>query len=209
MTENKGYYKVGSERIKLRTPQYIYIRLLLLYTFLYTLAFAMGCLLFHFLKINEGQTFSALFPNDLAGCTDIFSFCKHILAISRKDLSDLFVVFTAGFTMLAGFIASGVLLYRGFSLGFTVSTLVYALRANTLGIAHPVLAAILFSSLSALGAVILLHLSVRSTLFSDDFKALCGRPGRIIRSGLLYAHIFRFLIAFGAFLLLNLIRCFI
>ena len=212
MTENTGYFKVKSPRVRLRTPQYIYVRLLLLYTCVYTFAFLAGCLLFHVLKVNEGQI---SFPDlgvlsaEFGEFHDIFSFSEQILAISKRDLTDTFVIFAAGFTMLAGLAISFTLLLRGFSLGFTVNCLAFAIRSEPIQFAHPVLSVTRFSILSAVGAAILLHLAVKSVLFSDDFKALCGRPSRIIRSQALYAHVFRFLVVLGAFLILNLIRCLI
>lgn len=212
MTENTGYFRVsGKPKIKLRAPQYVYVRMLLVYTLLYTLAFALGCLLFHFLKIKESQILNtrilSYFSMDFSSCEDIFDFAKQSLSVSSQDLSHLFVVFTAGFTMLAGLVVSALLIFRGFSLGFSISYLAYAVRENLIDLAHPFSSVILYSLLCALGAAIMLHAAVKSTLFSDDFKALCGRPSRIIRSKALYTHIFRFLIAFGAFLILNLIRC--
>lgn len=212
MTEKTGYFKVASPRIKLRTPQHIYVRLLLVYTCVYTLAFFLGCLLFHVLKINEGQIFSTdptFFDVGLTDCEDIYAFCEQILSLSRRDLTDAFVLFAAGFTMLAGLAVSLTLAMRGFSLGFTVNCLAFVLRSDPMRFPHPVMTVTLFSILSAVGAAILLHLSVKAVLFSDDFKALCGRPSKIIRSKALYTHIFRFLVVFGAFLILNLIRCFI
>lgn len=212
MTENTGYFKVKSPRVRLRTPQYIYVRLLLLYTCVYTFAFFAGCLLFHVLKVNESQIAFSNFEflnTEFGEFNDLFSFSERILAISKRDLTDTFVIFAAGFTMLAGLAISFTLLLRGFSLGFTVNCLAFMTRSDPIRFAHPVLSVTLFSVLSAVGAAILLHLAVKSVLFSDDFKALCGRPSKIIRSKALYAHVFRFLVAFGAFLILNLIRCLI
>lgn len=212
MAEKTGYFKVASPRIKLRTPQYIYIRLLLFYTCIYTLAFSLGALLFHILKVSKGQTLSVdsgYFKTEALHFEDVFSLCEQILSLSRRDLTDTFVIFAAGFTMLAGLAVSFTIAMRGFSLGFTVSCLVFAVRSDSLLSAHPIISITLFSILSAIGAAILLHLSAKSVLFSDDFKALCGRPSKIIRSKALYTHIFRFLVVLGAFLILNLIRCFI
>lgn len=210
MTKNTGYFKVDTPKIKLRTPQYIYMRLLLLYTFLYTLAFALGCLLFHF--VDKSRTICGIakyFSTDIGEFTDIFSFCERLLSLSRRDLADLFFIFAAGFTMLAGLAVSLLLIFRGFSLGFLIGCLTYMIRSGELQHTHPTAAVLAFSVLCALGAAVFLHMAVKTTLFSDDFKALCGRPSKIIRSKALYTHIFRFLIAFGSFLILNLIRCII
>ena len=198
-------------KIKLRTPQYIYLRLLLGYTFLYILAFFFGCLLFHLLKIKEGQTMNArileYFSCNFSGCDTIFDFARYLVEISRQDLLHVLFIFSAGFTMLAGAAVSALLFFRGFSLGFSASYLAYAIRIHTIELQHPIGAVVLYALLCAFGAAILLHYSVRTTVFSDAFKSLCGRASRIIRSKDLYAHLFRFLIALGAFLILNLTRC--
>lgn len=212
MTGNTGYFKVSDKpKIKLRTPYFIYARTLLIYAFLYTLAFTLGCLLFHFLENKESAAINArilsYFSADFSNCNDIFAYTNQLLALSRQDLSNIFIIFTAGFTMMAGIIVSALLLFRGFSMGFSISYLAYAIRSGAIRLEHPIASMILFSALCAVGAAIMIHMSVKTTVFADEFKALGGRPRKIIRSKALYMHIFRFLIAFGAVLILNLIRC--
>ena len=212
MTGNTEYFKVcGKPKIRLRTPQFIYARTLLLYTLFYTLAFSLGCLLFHFLDVKDSELMNArilaYFSISFADCEDVFDFTTRLLAIGKQDLSNLFVVFTAGFTMLCGIVVSTLLCFRGFSMGFSVSYLTYAIRSETISLAHPIGAVFLFSILCAACAVIMIHVGVKTTIFADEFKALGGRPRKIIRSKALYMQIFRFLIAFGAILILNLIRC--
>lgn len=212
MTGNTEFFNVsGKPKIKLRTPQFIYARSLLLYTFFYTIAFAFGCLLFHFLETKESATIDArilsYFSADFADCDDIFEYTGRLLTLSKQDLSNIFIIFTAGFTMLAGVIVSALLLFRGFSMGFSISYLAYTIRCSSISLERPIASVILFSVLCAIGAALMIHMSVKTTIFADDFKALGGRPRKIIRSKALYMQIFRFLIAFGAILILNLIRC--
>ena len=80
-------------------------------------------------------------------------------------------------------------------------------RRDALALPRPIVSLVLFSLLGALTAAMMIHLSVRTTMFSDEFKALCGRPRLILRSGALYAQLLRFTIAFGAILLLTILRC--
>lgn len=212
MTGNTEFFKVsGKPKIKLRTPQFIYARALLIYTLLYTVAFALGCLLFHFVENKESAAINArilaYFSADFSDCSDIFAYTKQLLARSKQDLSNIFIIFTAGFTMLSGIIVSALFLFRGFSMGFSISYLAYAIRSGSIHLEHPIASVILFSLLCAVGAAIMIHAGVKTTIFADEFKALGGRPRKIIRSKALYMQIFRFLIAFGAILILNLIRC--
>ena len=211
MTGNTGYFKVsGNPKIKLRTPQFIYARMLFVYALLYTLAFALGCLLFHLLDVKDSAAIdariSAYFSADFAACEDIFDYTTELLTFSKQDLSNIFIIFTAGFTMLSGAIISGLLVFRGFSMGFSISYLAFAVRSGSVELEHPIASVILFSVLCALCAAIMIHMGVKTTVFADEFKALGGRPRKIIRSKALYMQIFRFLIAFGAILIFNFIR---
>jgi len=211
MTENTGFFSISSEKpkVKLRAPQYIYVRMLLFYTLLYAVAFFLGCLLFHFLNVKESQMMNAhiiAYFSKSADYTSVFDFAKQTVFFCREDLSHLLLIFIAGFTMLAGLTVSAILIFRGFSLGFSVSYLAYAVRGDMILIDHPTAAVVLYSLLCAFTAAIMLHSAVKAVMFSDDFKALCGRPSRIIRSKALYLHIFRLLIGEGAILILNLIR---
>lgn len=212
MTGNTGYFKVyGRQGVKLRTPQLIYARSIFIYSLFYTVAFSLGCVLFHLLDTKESEMInsriSAYFSTTFSDCKTVFDFATKLLAISQQDLSGIFVIFCAGFTMLCGIVISMFLLFRGFSMGFSLSYFVYAIRSNAIALAHPAAAMVLFSVMNAAFAVIIIHLGVKTTIFSDEFKALGGRPRKIIRSKALYMQIFRFLIAFGAILILNLIRC--
>ncbi len=212
MTGNTEFFNIsGKPKIRLRTPQFVYARTMLIYTFLYTIAFVLGCLLLHCIEDKESSVFNArilaYFSADFSSCDNIFSYTEHLLALSRQDLANIFIIFTAGFTMLAGLIVSALLLFRGFSMGFSISYLAYAIQSDRIHLDRPIASVVLFSVLCAFGAAIMIHTSVKTTVFADEFKALGGRPRKIIRSKALYMQIFRFLIAFGAILILNLIRC--
>ena len=212
MTGNTGFFKVvGGPKIKLRTPQFIYAKMLFVYTLLYVLFFAFGCFVYHALPIPTGVSFNeritTYFSVGFSDCDGLLEGTRRLLAYSRQDISNAVIVFTAGFTMLSGLIISGMLAFRGFSMGFSVSYLVYAVRESAVDLAHPYTSVILFSILAAAHAAILIHIGVKTTVFSDEFKALGGRPRKIICSKALYMQIFRFLIALGAVLILNLIRC--
>ena len=212
MSETIGTFKIaGHPRIRLRTPRMVYARLLLRDALLYTVAFAIGCFLFHMLTFQESTLFNerirAYFSADFTGCDSLFSYADRLLTYSKQDLSDLFLLFTVGFTMFAGLATAAILMFRGFSLGFSISYLAFLLKSEAVSPSVTYTDIALFSALSAVCAALMIHFSVKTVLFSDAFKALCGRPSRILRSGDFYAQIFRFLVAFGAILILNLIRC--
>ena len=212
MNENTEYFKVKSPKIKLRTPQYTYVRLLLIYTCIYIAAFLLGCLLFHSAKINEGQKSIvdiSYFIPQFPAFDNVFSFAAQSVALAQRDLTDALVLSLAGFTLLAGVTIFCTLALRGFSFGFAINCFAYTLRADTTVAEHPVLSVFLFSCLSAGSTAILLHQAAKSAIFTDDFKALGGRPRKIIRSKALYAHVFRFFVAAGVLLCISLLRCFI
>ena len=102
---------------------------------------------------------------------------------------------------------AGILMFRGASFGFSVSYLAYAIKYETTSFERPVSSIILFSVLCATSAAILIHMCVKTAIFTDEFKTLCGRPRLIVRSKAFYMQIFRFFTILGAILILNLIRC--
>lgn len=212
MNESTGFFSVShGKKIKLRTPKFIYARLLFIYALLYTLSFIGGCLLFHFADMTESEKFNAhilsYFSVDFSDCSDIFDYALLVLSMSKSDIYHLMIIFSAGFTMLSGLIITSLAVFRGFSLGFSLSYLVFALRQGYITLDHPIASLVVYSVTCAVIAAIILNFSVKSALFCEEFKSMCGRPRKIIRSKALYAHISRFLIAFGAFLILNLFRC--
>lgn len=212
MTTNTEFFSVTKKRkVKLLSPEFIYAKLLLVYALFYTVFFVLGCLLFHSLELSDSAFISSringYFSIDFAQCENAFDYANTLLDISNTDISHLLIIFTAGFTMLVGVIVSVIFIVRGFSLGFSLSYIAYAVNSGSLGIEHPYAAVVIYSMLSASLAAVLIHFGVKTACFSDDFKTLCGRPRMIIKSKALYLQILRFLIAFGAVLILNLIRC--
>ncbi len=209
MTE---HFKIKNRpKIKLLSRKYIYARLILLYTFAYTMAFGAGCLLFHMLEVKSSATIDArilsYFSADFSDCDDLFEYCGRLLSESRSDITHLVLIFTAGFTMFSTIALAGILMFRGASFGFSVSYLAYAIKYETASFDRPVSAIVLFSVLCATGAAVLIHMSVKTAIFTDEFKTLCGRPRLIVRSSAFYMQIFRFFTILGAILILNLIRC--
>lgn len=212
MTENVGSFKIPKKkRIRLITPRYIYVKFTLIYTLFYVLAFALGCLLFHLTDGRESALFNRritdYFSASLDGCGDAFAFSKRLLSVSMQDVTRLALIFTAGFTVFVSLAVTGLLIFRGLSFGFSVSYLAYAIRAESVVLARPVASLTFFSLLGAMTAAVMIHLAVKTTMFSDEFKALCGRPRLILHSRALYMQMLRFLVALGAILFINLIRC--
>lgn len=212
MTHNTEFFSVTKKRkVKLLSPEFIYAKLLLIYALLYTLSFVLGCLLFHSLELNDGEFISErverYFSVDFSKCQSSYDYANTLVDISSTDISHLLIIFTAGFTMLAGLVVSVIFVVRGFSLGFSLSYIAYAVNCGSLDVEHPHAAVVIYSLICAALAVVLIHFGVKTACFCDDFKNLCGRPRMIIKSKALYLQLLRFLIAFGAVLILNLIRC--
>ncbi len=212
MTENIGYFSISKRRkVKFISPNFVYAKLLLIYAFLYTLAFASGCFIFHALdaenSIAINSRINAYLSADFLSADSWLERANLLLEISASDVSHLIIIFTAGFTLLVGIIISLLLIFRGFSLGFSISYFTYAIKSGAVVIEKPNIAVVLFSLACAFSAAIMIHFSVKTTCFSDDFKALGGIPRRIIKSRALYSQLLRFLIALGAVLILNMLRC--
>ncbi len=198
-------------KIKLISPRHVYARLLLIFTCLYTLSFAVGCLSLHLLNYQSSEIINsrieAYFSADFSACESVFDYSNTLLDISSSDISHLLFIMAAGFTMLATAAISLLLVFRGFALGFSICYFTYAVREGLVTLTYPYAAVIVYSLICAVTAAIMIHISVKTAIFSDEFKSLCGRPKRIIASKAIYLQLLRFLIAFGAILILNLIRC--
>ena len=211
MTENSELHRKRKPKIKLLTPKIIYAKTLLIYTIIYTFSFLFGCFIFHSLELKSGQYVSDILTNDflknIGSCDNIFDFTSVILDICKSDISHLFIIFMSGFTMITGLICAAIFIFRGFSFGFSVSYLASAVALGELQGENLYYSVFLFSVICAMNTVILLHFAVKTSSFCDEFKSLCGRPKLIIKSKALYKQLFRFLIAFGAILILNLVRC--
>ncbi len=212
MTGKTEFFSIRKKpKVKLLSPQFIYAKLLAIYSFVYTIAFVIGCFLFHSLNIEPehlaNSKISGYFSASLAECNGIYDYIDLLLKVSAADISHLIIIFSAGFTMLTGLLVSAVYIFRGFSFGFSISYLTFALQNGFIDIKHPYTVIAIYSVLYAVIAVLLIHFGVKTACFSDEFKALCGRPSMIIKSKAVYLHFLRFLIAFGAILLINLTRC--
>lgn len=212
MTERTDTFRIPKKkRVRLITPRYVYTKFTLLFSFCYTAAFAVGCLLFHLTGGAANAQFdrriAAYFDASLADCADAFAAARRLLNCGAQDLMRLGLIFMAGFTVFVAFAEAGILAFRGLSFGFSVSYLASMLRREAFFLPRPMLSLTLFSLYGAVCAALMIHLSARTVLFSDAFKALCGRPRLILRSPALYAQLFRFTVAIGAILLLTLLRC--
>lgn len=207
---NDPLYLPRHKRIKFVTYDSIYAKYALLYTLCYTVMFAIGCLLFHMVGSTStvfDRRIVGCFSADFSDCSDAFTFADRLLALSAQELIRLGLTFMAGFTIFASLALGGILMVRGFYFGFAVSYLTSFIRKAPHLLSHPTRSLLLFSCLGAFCAALMIHLSVRTVMFSDAFRSLGGRPRLILRSRALYAQILRFITAFGAILLLTLLRC--
>ncbi len=212
MNGNADYFSISKKaKILPLSKHLLYAKLLFRYALLYVFAFILGCILFHSLKIENSQVINsriyAFFNTDFSGCETLFDKANLLLNISNTDISHLIIIFTAGFTMLVGVMISLLLVFRGFSLGFSISYFTYALQNDLIDLKSPKISIILFSVICAITASIMIHFSVKTTCFCDTFKSFCGVPRRILKSKELYYQFFRFLITLGLILILNLFRC--
>lgn len=188
-----------------------YAKLLFFLSFFYTLAFSTGGLLFHILdyscSVSMNERIQSYFSVSFSRCEHMLDFLNLILNISISDLSYAFMIFTAGFTMLAGIVIPLLLSFRGFALGYSVAYFTYAARNNIVIFEHPYLSAILYSVICALVSVLMIHLGVKTIAFSKELKLLCGNMNMIIKSKRLYFQFGLFIVDLGAIIILNMIRC--
>ena len=202
-----------SRAVKFLTPSYIYVKLLVLFALFYALSFALGCFLFHLLEVKSStminSRINSYFSVSFLNCENVFDVSEKVIEISRADISHLIILFTAGFTMLASVAISLLLVYRGFALGFSISYFTFAIKNNLLTIGTSYTPIIVFSTISAVIAVIMIHVGVKTALFADEFKSLGGIPRKIIKSQAVYTQLLRFLIALGGIFILNSVRCFL
>ena len=212
MAETSDYFSVSEKRkVKLLSQSTIFAKLLLGYVALYVLSFALGGLVFYLLDAKNSLVLNAriisYFNTEFLVTDSIFDKINLLVDISGTDITYLILLFIAGFTMLTGVIVSLSLVFRGFCFGFSVSYFIFAIKCNYLLLPNNNLSFIVFSFVGALSTSIMIYFSVKTTCFSYDFRALDGITRKIIKSKALYAQLYRFLIAFGALLILNLIRC--
>ena len=207
MAENPSYFNISQ---KFKAKNYVCAKLILFYTLLYTASFVFGCFLLHFIDVASNSGFNSsiveYFSVSFSNCESVFDYASLLLLASRNDIYCLAAIFSASFTMLSGIIISSILFFRGFSLGFSSSYLVLALKEHYISIDHPYISIILYYFTSAIIAAVLIVFSVKSLSFCNDFKALCGNARKIFRSQSLYSHIYYFIFAIGTFLMINLIR---
>lgn len=212
MTENTNFFEITKKKEKkILSPDFIYAKLVFIMAFAYAFSFAIGCVIFHILDFHNSDTINqriiSYFSVNFSDCKNISDFTNLILKISRIDISHILILFTAGFTMLSTMMVSLLLIFRGFSLGFSIAYFTYAIKNGFVILNYPLAHIVLYSVISAVIAVIMIHLSVKTAVFSDEFKSLCGVPRRIVKSKAVYLQLLRYLIALGAIFILNFIRC--
>lgn len=196
--------------VKMLSPAFIYAKVLFFNTLVYTLSFLLGVLLFHAFvpeEVGFDRDISNFLSADFSECGTVFDYVNTILRISKSELSQLTALFFAGFTMVSGIIVLATFVFRGFSIGFAFSYLVFLINNGLVDFKFPKLALGIYTVLCVVNSAVLLDFSGKTMRFSDEFKKLCVRPKRIILSKIMYSHITCLFISLGAMILLNLIKC--
>ena len=212
MAEKADYFSISNKpKIKLLSKRSVFIKLLFTYSLLYSFSFVLGFLLFKNFSFKSNSVFNThikeFFSVEFSQYKNISEAAKSLFEISRTDISHLIIILISGFTLFVGTIISILLVFKGVSQGFSLSYLTYAAYSNNVTLRHGILSIIMYSLTLVICVAIMIYFCIKTTFFIYEFKSLCGIPRKVIRSKALYSQFFRFLIAFGAIIILNLIRC--
>ena len=191
---------------------YTLIKVLIRYCAIFALAFTAGIL---FCRAST-TVFPDMTPTIQRFFTDVFYGCEScrdyftvIISASSPDIRCLILLFAAGFTYFCGIATSTLILCRGFSVGFSLQYLLFAIESKAITLAHPTAAAVIFGTTELMLAAVMIWLSTRSLIFGYDFRRLRGRRSRIVRSPIIYLYMLLYLTAFGTILIINTSGCFI
>jgi hypothetical protein len=154
----------------------------------------------------KGQI-SKHFLNVFDGCSKHTDYLTVIISSSSADLRYLLLVFTSGFTFFCKYAAAAMVAIRAFSVGMSIEFLFCVLNDGIITLRHPSLSFFLFTVFKILTAGFIIYLSVKSILFGYDFRRLRGRRSLILRSPVIYSHIFLFLTAVGFIIVVNSAYC--
>ena len=193
------------------SPAYIRLRITMQYLGLYLLAFLFGLLLCSLLdpgalpKLNSRA--AAHFASPFQEATSLPDAASAILHSASGDIRAMFLILAAGFTLFCPLALSVLTAWRGFSLGFVAAWLGNVLSAGTLHLRHSAGAFLLFLGANGLVAAAFVHLAAQAVCFSHAYRAICGRPKKILRAPFVWRYLFVYLTMFGFVMLVHSIYC--
>ena len=147
------------------------------------------------------------FLNVFHGCKTLTDYFTVIITCAASDIRYLVLIFTAGFTYFCKY-ATGIMIgVRAFSVGYSLDFLFYSISKKSLTLSHPGLSVSTFFICEILVAFLFIYISVKSVFFGDDFRRLRGRRSLILKSPIIYRHIFLLLTAIGFAIIVNAGYC--
>lgn len=181
------------------------------YLVLYLLAFVLGIVLCSLLDPAALPAIDpytrAHFTDSFVGCETLFDYASVVVDAASRDMRDMLLILTAGFTFFCPFALSLLGAWRGFALGFTTAYLCTALAEGLITIPHGGALFLLFLSVNIPIAAALIYLSAEAALFSHTYRAAAGRLRQILRAPFLWRYLFGYLTMFGFVLIMQLIYC--
>lgn len=130
-----------------------------------------------------------------------------ILDSASGDIRAMLIILAAGFTLFCPLALSLLTAWRGFSLGFVAAWLGSVLSAGDTRLTHGAAAFLLFLGANGLVAAAFVHLSAQAVYFSHEYRAICGRPKKILRAPFVWRYLFGYLTMFGFVVLVHGAYC--
>lgn len=185
------------------TPAYVRARITGQYLGLYLLALILGILLCAMLGTDAlpalGDRAAAHFASPFAPGASLTEHAEALIEAASGDIRAMFVIMLAALTFLCPPMLCLFTAWRGFSLGFVAAWLGRVLPALGYGTGS----FLLFVGQSALVAASFVTLSAEAVLFSHQYRAICGRPRKIIRAPFVWRYLFTCLTMFGFVMLVH------
>lgn len=197
--------------LRRNSPAYIRLRITEQYLLLYLLAFIFGIVLCSLLDTASlpaiGRYTDAHFADPFAGCTGLLDGSTVVIDCAGGDIRAMLLILTASFTMFCPLALSLLTIWRGFSLGFTAAYLCTALADGLITLPHSAAAFVGFLGANVFVAAAFVYLSAQAVLFSHQYREICGRPRKILRSPFVWHYLFGYLTMFGFVLIVHLLYC--
>ena len=155
------------------------------------------------MKNQIAEHFSGVFR----GCETATDYCIVIITSAASDIRYLVLIFTAGFTYFCKYAAGVMVAARAFTFGYSLDFLLYSLKKKSLTLLHPGLSVAIFFICELLVTLLFIYISVKSVFFGDDFRRLRGRRSLMLKSPIIYRHIFLLLTTMGFTIIVNAGYC--
>ncbi len=187
------------------SPAYIRARITGQYLGLYLLALILGVLLCALLDADvlpdlRGRA-AAHFTSPFVGVEGLPARAEALLDAASGDIRAMLVIALTSLTLFCPPALCIFTVWRGFSLGFVAAWLGRVLPTTGFGAG----AFLLFVGQSGLVAAAFVQLCAEAVIFSHQYRAVCGRPRKIIRSPFVWRYLFGYLTMFGFVILTHAI----